>query len=230
MWTYDDVVIRDANGIISKVIRRFTLLDWCTAETLEKLQILRFQDPIIVQTPESVGSCSGESVSFDSFSVSTNDPAVTIDDSNCDTDAGILDYLNCVAENNEIADGSSFELHISKGGDDVNGVSTLNMVLTQRHILGILPLTSFCNIVAADVNNDGKVTGIDLVQTRTVILGINSNYPNSPSWRFYNKAVLDNNGVNIDSDLKFEKSEFPLSGLEIIGIKVGDVNDTAVKN
>ena len=59
----------------------------------------------------------------------------------------------------------------SKTDDYTNGVSTLDLVLIQRHIfLGLTKLDSPEKLLAADVNKDGKVTASDLVELRKLIL------------------------------------------------------------
>ncbi len=230
-WTYEDVVFNDSNGISYKVLRSYTVLDWWLADVATKVQIIRLFDPII--TPSNiVSSCGGEDLSVDNVIITTNDQSINLDFSNCDMSNGLLEYINCVAVKNNIADGSSFQIEFSKTGDDLNGVSTLDIVFVQRHILGLANLNSVCSLLSADVNSDGQITGIDLVETRKLILGISSSYPNSPNWKFFNRKILDNQlpGVNEDSDLNFSKDEFPLTELEIVGIKIGDVNDTSFKN
>ncbi|MBK9736814.1 MAG: hypothetical protein IPO92_18385 [Saprospiraceae bacterium] len=76
------------------------------------------------------------------------------------------------------------ELEAFKDGDDINGVSTLDLVMIQRHILGLQSLSSPYKIIAADANNDGKVTASDLTDIRKLILGITVDYPSNTSWRF----------------------------------------------
>jgi hypothetical protein len=39
-------------------------------------------------------------------------------------------------------------------------------------------------LIAADVNNDGKVSASDLTELRKLILGIYNELPNNSSWRF----------------------------------------------
>ncbi|MBL0102221.1 MAG: hypothetical protein IPP49_21100 [Saprospiraceae bacterium] len=41
-----------------------------------------------------------------------------------------------------VASGQDYQITASKGGDYLNGVSTLDLVLIQRHILGIQTLDS----------------------------------------------------------------------------------------
>ncbi|MDZ4682322.1 MAG: SdrD B-like domain-containing protein [Saprospiraceae bacterium] len=121
----------------------------------------------------------------------------------------------------------------SKDGDYLNGVTTLDAVLIQRHILGIQPLNSPYKLIAADVNNSGTITTIDMIQLRKLVLGTDTEFANNSSWRF------------VDSDYEFPVPTNPwfeawpeviqledLSGcqedLDFIGIKIGDVNNTAV--
>ncbi|MBK6783686.1 MAG: hypothetical protein IPG79_07930 [Saprospiraceae bacterium] len=75
------------------------------------------------------------------------------------------------------------QLFANKGGDYDNGVSTLDLVLIQRHILNMAKLDSPYKVIAADVNNDAKINTIDLVELRKVILGTSEEFTNK-SWRF----------------------------------------------
>ncbi|MBL0081567.1 MAG: hypothetical protein IPP37_03640 [Saprospiraceae bacterium] len=59
-----------------------------------------------------------------------------------------------------------FTVSASKTDDYSNGVSTFDLVLIQRHILGLAKLDSPEKLLAADVNKDGKVTASDLVELR----------------------------------------------------------------
>lgn len=77
-----------------------------------------------------------------------------------------------------------YEIKPVKSDGPLNGVSTLDLVIIQRHILGIQKLTDPFLILAADANKDGKVTASDLVQIRKIILGIESNFTANESWRF----------------------------------------------
>ncbi len=117
-----------------------------------------------------------------------------------------------------------------KNDDYLNGVSTLDLVLIQKHVLGLQSLDSPEKIIAADVNKSDNITAIDIVELRKLILGIYAELPSSNSWRF------------VPSDHTFE---FPLQpwgypeNIEInallmnqmhadfTGIKVGDVNQSA---
>ena len=58
----------------------------------------------------------------------------------------------------------------------MNGVSTLDLVHIQRHILGIQSLNDPYNAIAADADNNGKISASDLTVIRKAILGISSSF------------------------------------------------------
>jgi hypothetical protein len=103
-------------------------------------------------------------------------------------------------------------------------VSTGDLIAIQKHILGKAPLDSWYKERAADSNNDGKVSSIDLIELRKLILGMIDQLPNSDSWRFYEKES-QKTFYHIDVMKETMRADFT-------GIKVGDVNgntDPALK-
>ncbi len=116
--------------------------------------------------------------------------------------------------------------------DDLNhreGVSTLDLVMIQKHLLGKAKLNSPYKIIAADANKSGHLTALDLLEIRKLILGIYIRFPNSTSWRF-----VDRSYSFVDPYNPFEQP-FPESiwvdsvteGVDtanFVGIKIGDVN------
>jgi len=128
---------------------------------------------------------------------------------------------------------SDYEISVNLAGDDLNGVSTLDLVLIQRHILGVSQLDSPYKLIAADVTEDTRISAIDLVQIRNLILGRTSEFPSGNSWTF------------IPAEFSFADPSFPwpiretiqVSQLsqdrpdqDFIGIKLGDVNGNAIAN
>ena len=103
----------------------------------------------------------------------------------------------------------------------LNGVSTLDMVLISKHILGTQPLTSKYVKIAADINNNGTVTTADLLALRKCILGIDTAFQNNTSWKIFppDGAIINNNyaSYQIKSD----------STLKYIAVKIGDINSSA---
>ena len=80
-----------------------------------------------------------------------------------------------------------------RNDDHMNGVSTLDLVRIQKHLLGIEPFTTPYQYIAADANNSESVSAIDLVEIRKLILGIYTEYPNNKSWRFVDKGFTFDN-------------------------------------
>ncbi len=64
--------------------------------------------------------------------------------------------------------GGAYSIKPHKNHDWPNGVSTLDMILIQNHILGKVKIEDGYNLVAADVNKDANVSAIDLVLLRRV--------------------------------------------------------------
>jgi hypothetical protein len=114
----------------------------------------------------------------------------------------------------------------------LNGVSTFDIVLIQKHILAIQPLDSPYKIIAADIDNSGSVTTLDIVRLRKVILGIDQTFDGNTSWRFvwsgYEFSDPDNPlQENFPEMLDFSVENPVNYALGFIGIKVGDVNGSA---
>lgn len=113
-----------------------------------------------------------------------------------------------------------------------NGISTFDLVLTSRHILGVDPFNSPYKIIAADVNRSGNVSTLDLILMRRIILGLDTAFANNTSWRF----VPANYEFQVPTN-PFFGAGFPEHGfipnltkdttINFIGIKVGDVNLSA---
>jgi hypothetical protein len=130
---------------------------------------------------------------------------------------------------------SDFMLTPSKNDNPLNGVTTYDLVLISKHILALEPLNDPNKIIAADVNKSGSVTTFDIVETRKLILGIYDTFPNNMSWRFVDKAFSFPNPINpfqttfpeniVQQDWNGNQNEF-----DFVGIKIGDVNNTAIPN
>jgi len=72
----------------------------------------------------------------------------------------------------------------SPGPAYTNKVSASDIVAIQKHLLDIQLLTPAYKLIAADVNNDNKITASDMLNIRKVILGLTSSFPNNtPSYK-----------------------------------------------
>jgi len=120
-----------------------------------------------------------------------------------------------------------------KNDDYLNGVSTLDLVLIQRHVLGMTKLANPYHVIAADVNSDEKVTAADLVELRKLILGIYPSLPKSGSWKFLadGQTFADaNNPWPFNERIYIEDLDHQMTNQNFVGVKIGDVNGTATSN
>ncbi|MCD8542413.1 MAG: redoxin domain-containing protein [Gammaproteobacteria bacterium] len=66
----------------------------------------------------------------------------------------------------------NYRLQLEKNDNHDNGITTFDIVKVQRHVLGIEPLTSPYELLAADVDRSGAVTVADILQLRRIILHV----------------------------------------------------------
>ncbi|MBK8954944.1 MAG: T9SS type A sorting domain-containing protein [Saprospiraceae bacterium] len=113
----------------------------------------------------------------------------------------------------------------------LEGVTTLDIVKIQRHILGLESFDSPWHYLAADVTGDKRVTSADIAAIRKLVLGIDARYKNNLSWKF----IEANYKFPVSDDPWYEpfSEEYTVSGLagdmmymDFRGVKVGDVSQT----
>ena len=133
-----------------------------------------------------------------------------------------------------IPNSNSYDISPEKKMNPLNGVTTFDLVLMSKHILGITALDSPYKMIAADINRSNSITTFDIVQARRLILNIDTEFTNNTSWRF-----VDAGYVFADPANPFA-ANFPevvsIANLSVdeaanfIGVKIGDVNASATPN
>ncbi|MFK7983809.1 MAG: Ig-like domain-containing protein [Saprospiraceae bacterium] len=112
----------------------------------------------------------------------------------------------------------------------LNGVSTFDLVIISKHILGIQSLDNAYQMIAADVNGSGTITAFDMVQIRQLILNINTAFSHSPSWKFVDakyEFTTDNPmAENYSQEMQISDLQENMVA-DFIAIKMGDVNGNA---
>jgi protocatechuate 3,4-dioxygenase beta subunit len=144
-------------------------------------------------------------------------------------DTGLYEVLGSVP--------TSADITITPVKDDnpLNGVTTYDLVLMSKHILGIEPLGSPYQMIAADANKSGSITTSDIVELRKLILGIYTDLPNNTSWRFVDKAYVFPDTLNpfanvFPENISIANAITHQFGEDFVGVKIGDVNNTVVAN
>ena len=134
-----------------------------------------------------------------------------------------------------------FKVKPAKNDNPLNGVTTYDLVLISKHILGITPLSSSYNMIAADANKGNDITTFDIVELRKLILGTYQNLPNNTSWRFFDKSkqftdiptppAAPNPFVDPIGEWEIINCiELPTFNLDFVAVKIGDVNNTVSPN
>lgn len=127
-----------------------------------------------------------------------------------------------------VSNGGNYTLTPSKSNDTTtnNGVTTIDVILMQRHILQQDTLDSPYKILAADVNNSSSITTLDIVLTRALILQTNLTFPGGRLW-----SMVDASHVFVDSihpwpfpSTRTYPSASTFSNQDFYGVKLGDVN------
>ncbi len=130
---------------------------------------------------------------------------------------------------NGLPKGANYELTANNQADARKGVTTLDIVLIQRHILGITLLDSPYKLIAADVNGNEKVSAVDLLQLRKLILGLynDDRLPENDSWRYvdYGFEFADSsNPFPFSESVDVVNLNHAMYNQNFVGVKIGDVN------
>jgi hypothetical protein len=135
-------------------------------------------------------------------------------------------------ELSNIQTGNSYEVMPEKNTGFLNGVTTYDLVVLAKHILGVQTLSSPYKIIAADVNKTGTVTTSDIVELRKLILGINDEFPNNTSWRFVAKGHVFQDPLNPFSPpfpeaVNVGNLSQDVMDANFYAVKIGDLNNNA---
>ncbi|PHI21252.1 hypothetical protein CEQ90_04335 [Lewinellaceae bacterium SD302] len=99
---------------------------------------------------------------------------------------------------------------------NLSTVSTADIILISRHILGLDLFTSDFQHLAADVTIDGNVNILDIIAIRRVILDLDQSFANTNSWRFYDPENL----LEVTTINNLGGNE---NGLDFTAIEMGNV-------
>jgi hypothetical protein len=148
---------------------------------------------------------------------------------------GMSDNAGIYSVSNAVPVASSMTITPVKDDNPLNGVTTYDLVLISKHILGIQPLGSPYKMIAADANKSNSITTFDIVELRKLVLGVYQELPNNTSWRFVDKSYTFANPANpfqgtIPENISVADAMLNQLGEDFVGVKIGDVNNTVVAN
>jgi len=127
-----------------------------------------------------------------------------------------------------LAGGATFNITPSKSNDILNGVTAFDLVRILQHILTQAPLDSPFRIIAADIDNSGSVSSLDLAHLQRLILGQTNVFPNNQPWRFVPANYTFINPSNplaedFPESIDINRLEIDTTNIDFVAIKIGDV-------
>ena len=131
--------------------------------------------------------------------------------------------------------GQDYAVTPTKNDDPRNGLSTIDLVLLSRHIIGLQPLTTPYKLIAADVTNDKQIDVFDMVELQRVLIFDIPSFTNNTSWRFVDAGYSFPNPLNpfnVDFPETYDINGLngDMMGVDFTGIKIGDMNGDAEAN
>lgn len=159
-----------------------------------------------------------EDVDVELMNVTDNAMVMDLTDQSGDYAFGAVDFYD------------GYAINPSKVIDPMNGVSTLDLVLIQKHILMTDTLDSPYKLIAADINANDDITATDLIELRKLILGVYKTFQSNdpfvfvaedfvfvdPSYPWNYESTIDINSLFVDE-----------TDADFIAVKIGDVNNSA---
>jgi len=232
--TCDDL-IRDADG--NALPTNFTIQvfvtdeagnwDFCTSQ----LNVIDTGNDCGDSAAASSAEISGRI--FNEQNEDVEDVTVEVESNNMNMNPFFTDVDGQFAFNNLVVNGD-YSVEPSKVIDPANGVTTYDLVLLTRHILGITPLNSPYKIIAADVNEDKTLNILDLIEVRQLILYSIDEFSSLKSWSFIDADYQFNNSLNPLSEVYPEIIGFNQlasnAAADFIGVKLGDLDGDSYAN
>jgi hypothetical protein len=131
-----------------------------------------------------------------------------------------------------LAIGESYRIRPERNTDVLNGVSTYDISIISRYLLGLEPAKSPYQLIAMDVDRSGEVDGADMIIIRNLILRKITSFPNNTAWRFIPQSYVFKNPANPFAEdfpeiLSFSNASKSVSNADFVAVKIGDGNLTA---
>jgi hypothetical protein len=124
--------------------------------------------------------------------------------------------------------GEEYTIRPERDEDDTKGITTMDLVILLKHIIGVETIDDPYLYLAADIDNSGNVSVNDLLELKDIILRNYRSLPASTSWRFIDADFVFSDLDNPMSDpipAAYTIATFTqdMSDLNFVGVKVGDL-------
>ena len=230
-WTFERYSFSDNSDFIidAPSVIRFELLGYCTigndsdvtAWDLDEIKINATCTSAAANQVAITGNIKdikGEPLSQVRVSLKTDNPNLNATNYNYTDNNGEYAFT-------ELKKGFDYQIKPELNEDFLKGVTTVDLIHIQRHILGLVKFDSPYQMIAADADNSQSISAIDLLQLRKLILGIQNELPNNTSYRFANsnqELALSNPWAIEEANLVLNASNDMNTNFS--AIKVGDVS------
>ncbi len=124
-------------------------------------------------------------------------------------------------------------IRLSKNNDiaKANGVTSVDVLLIQRHILNTTKLNSPYKLIAADVDGNKAINSVDVLRMKRLILGTDTTFTSSTKgnrlWEFVDSAYVFPDTTNpfpFKDSITLNNLTSNRTNQTFIGVKLGDVN------
>ncbi len=128
---------------------------------------------------------------------------------------------------------SAYTFTPKKDINHLEGVSTLDIIGIQKHLLNIEVLPSPYRMIAADINKSNSISAIDIIELRKLLLGIYTEFPDNDSWRFVDASYIFINPfdpfyMSFPESITYSPVTNAEMSTDFMGVKIGDVNASFV--
>ena len=212
--SYEGTLSYNAGDLLSTITA-----DGCATISSQELFIKVTKDGCAAET----GSISGRITNFrgqgvGNVMISLNTGATTMTNSDGDYTFSDLPL------------GQPYTLTPSRDDNHGNGLSAQDLVIMQRHILGLQVIENPFLFIAADANKDERVSALDVINFLNLIIGRTTTIPNNTSWRFVPSTKSFDNGEDpfdfIEKDA-VQNLTGDVTDLNFTALKTGDVSGNA---
>ena len=116
----------------------------------------------------------------------------------------------------------------SKSGSPLDGMSVSDLITLAKHLMGVDSLDSPYQYIAADADRNGVLNNDDMIILHYILLGIETDFPDSASWRFVPKSFdfPDNDPLSADfpETITINNLDGNVDDADFIGVKLGDLD------
>ncbi len=136
---------------------------------------------------------------------------------------------------NDLPPALDYTLTPKKDGDDLNGLTTFDLVMLNMHLNGMHPFTSPYEYIAADIDASGGVDTADLEAMKRLLLMMDTVIENNTSWRFVPASFVFEDtanalSANFPESIVLDSVIADQQHLDFMAIKIGDLNRSANPN